>query len=117
MLNEAEIHKLAMKEVGDHLTDQGFEFLVVNSKPQKDPQFVCLKDRKLHFIVVRGHLYPQNPKNYDTQLMEQVKEHAQKYQATAYYAGVGFAHAQDYELPLTKNDSYAVNFDGLQIME
>ena len=29
----------------------------------------------------------------------------------------GFANAQDYEMPLTKNDSYAVNFDGLQIME
>jgi len=30
---------------------------------------------------------------------------------------VGFANAKDYELPLTKNDRYAVNFDGLQIME
>jgi hypothetical protein len=27
---------------------------------------------------------------------------------------VGFAHANDYEKPLTKNDPYAVNFDGLQ---
>ena len=49
--------------------------------------------------------------------MEQVRDHGIKYKATTYYAGVGFAHAQDYELPLTQNDPYAVNFDGLQIME
>ena len=26
MLNETEIHQLAMKEVGDHLSSQGFDF-------------------------------------------------------------------------------------------
>ncbi len=117
MLQAKDIHKLAMKEVGDHLTDQGFEFLAVNSQPKKNPQFVCLKNKKLHFIVVRGCLYPENPKKFDIQLMEQVREHGIKYKATTYYAGVGFANAQDYELPLTQNDNYAVNFDGLQIME
>lgn len=117
MLNETEIHQLAMKEVGDHLSSQGFDFLAVNSQLKKDPQFVCLKDQKLHFIVVRGCLYPDNPKKFDFQLMEQVREHGIKYKATTYFAGVGFANAKDYELTLTKNDSYAVNFDGLQIME
>lgn len=106
-----------MKEVGDHLTENGFEFLAVNSQLKKDPQFVCLKGKKLHFIVVRGSLYPKNPKNFDAQLMERVKDYAIKYKATAYFAGVGFANAQDYELPLMQNESYAVNFDGLQIME
>ena len=33
------------------------------------------------------------------------------------FFGLGFAHAQDYELPLTQNDPYAVNFNGLQIMD
>jgi hypothetical protein len=117
MLQAKDIHKLAMKEVGDHLAQEGFEFLSVNSELKKDPQFVCLKEKKLHFIVVRGCLYPENPKDFDIQLMNQVKEHGIKYKATTYFAGVGFANAQDYELPLTQNDSYAVNFDGLQIME
>ena len=62
MLRQEDIHKLAMKEVGDFLTREGFEFLAVNSKPKKDPQFVCIKNQKLHFIVVRGSLYPENPK-------------------------------------------------------
>ena len=117
MLNEKEIHQLAMKEVGEHLSSQGFVFLAVNSQLKKDPQFVCLKDNKLHFIVVRGCLYPDNPKKFDVQLMQQVRDQGIKYKATTYYAGVGFANARDYEMSLTKNDSYAVNFDGLQIME
>ena len=37
-----------MKEVGDFLTREGFEFLAVNSKPKKDPQFICIKNQKLH---------------------------------------------------------------------
>ena len=117
MLNETEIHQLAMKEVGDHLSQEGYDFLAVNSQLKKDPQFVCLKDQKLHFVVVRGCLYPDNPKNYDVQLMEQVRDHGIKYKATTYYAGVGFANAHDYERPITKNDSYAVNFEGLQVLE
>ena len=117
MLQVEDIHKLAMKEVGDHLAEEGFEFLSVNSELKKDPQFVCLREKKLHFIVVRGCLYPENPKDFNIQLMKQVTEHGIKYKATTYFAGVGFANAQDYELTLTQNDSYAVNFDGLQIME
>ena len=48
MLQAKDIHKLAMKEVGDHLAQEGFEFLSVNSELKKDPQFVCLKEKKLH---------------------------------------------------------------------
>ena len=117
MLKESEIHQLAMKEVGDYLSKEGYDFLAVNSQLKKDPQFVCLKDQKLHFIVVRGFLYPDNPKKFDSQMMERGINHGIKYKATTYFAGVGFANAHDYEMPLTKNDSYAVNFDGLQVME
>jgi len=117
MLQDQDIHKLAMKEVGDHLSEHGFEFLAVNSQLEKDPQFVCLKNKKLHFIVVRGCVYPTNPKLFDQQLMEEVRDHGIKYKATTYFAGVGFANAKDYDLPLTQNDKYVVNFDGLQIMQ
>jgi len=49
--------------------------------------------------------------------MEQVKDEGIKYKATKYFAGLGFANTEDYELPLTQKESYAVNFDGLQIMD
>ena len=74
MLKESEIHQLAMKEVGDYLSKDGYDFLAVNSQLKKDPQFVCLKDQKLHFIVVRGFLYPDNPKKFDSQMMERHKK-------------------------------------------
>lgn len=105
---------MAMQVVGDALKDDGFEFLAVNSQLKKDPQFVCLKDKKLHFVVVKGCLYPTNPKDYDMKLMTEVKSHAGKYNAYAYFAGVGFAHADDYQKPLNKKEPYVVNYGGLQ---
>ncbi|MDA9250147.1 Na(+)-translocating NADH-quinone reductase subunit F [Flavobacteriaceae bacterium] len=113
-LSEQEIHQLAMDVVGEDLKEKSFEFLTVNSKPKKDPQFVCLKDKSLHFIVVKACLYPKNPIVFDAALMNQIKEHGVKFKARTYYAGVGFAHAEDYQKPLSKNAPYVVNYDGLQ---
>ena len=52
MLSKQELHNLAMKTVGESLKENGYEFLTVNSKLKKDPQFVCLKEKKLHFFIV-----------------------------------------------------------------
>ena len=49
---EQELHNLAMNVVGKDLEKQGFEFISVNSQLKKDPQFVCLKNKKLHFISI-----------------------------------------------------------------
>jgi hypothetical protein len=46
--------------------------------------------------------------------MNQVKVHGAKFKARTYYAGVGFAHAEDYQKSLSKNAPYVVNYDGLQ---
>ncbi len=103
-----------MNNVGEALKADGFEFLAVNSEPKKDPQFVCTKDKTLHFIIVRHVCYPDNPKKYDADFMQEVKEHAAKFKAKTYFAGVGIAHAEDYGKPLCKNEPYAVNYAGLQ---
>jgi len=113
-LNEQEIHQLAMKEVGDFLASDGFEFLAVNSKLKRSPQFVCVKDKELYFVVVTACLYPKSPKVYNLERMNKVKIHAEKNNAKLYFAGVGFAHADDYNLPLSKNNPYVVNFSGLE---
>ena len=113
-LTEKELHQLAMTTVGKSLEADGFEFLAVNSEAQKDPQFVCTKDKTLHFVVVRHVLYPNNPTFYDNKLMQEVKEHAIKFKAKTYFAGVGLAHASDYDKPIQKNEPYAINYSGLQ---
>ena len=76
MLNEQQLHNTAMEVVGKQLEEDGFEFMTVNSELKKDPQFVCLKDKKLHFVIVRAVQYPSNPIQYDVILMEKVRAHA-----------------------------------------
>lgn len=113
-LTAQDLHNLAMNVVGNDLERQGYEFLGVNSKLKKNPQFVALKNKKLHFVIVRAIAYPTDPKSYDAVFMETIRAHAEKFQAKTFYAGVGLANAKDYDLPLTKEDDYVVNYAGLQ---
>jgi hypothetical protein len=102
-----------MNIVGKQLEADGFEFMGVNSKLKKNPQFVCLRDKRLHFIIVRNVTYPEDPKVYDDRLMQKMKEHAANFEAAIYFAGVGLANAADVELPVYLNEPYIVDYDGL----
>ena len=112
-LTKQELHNLAMNIVGRRLEEEGFEFLGVNSKPKRNPQFVCLKAKTLHFIVVRSVAFPEDPLLYDNDLMKKIKDHADKHEAKAYYAGVGLSNAEDRSLPVYLNESYIVDYHGL----
>lgn len=112
-LTEQEMHNLAMNIVGRELEAEGYEFMGVNSKPKRNPQFVCLKDKDLHFIVVRYVVYPADPREYDIKLMQQVKVHARKFEAKTWYAGVGLSNARDRSRPVYLNEDYLVEYDGL----
>lgn len=113
-LSKQELHNLAMNIVGKDLEKKGYEFLGVNSKLKSNPQFVALKDKKLHFVIVRAIEYPEDPKVFDRVFMESMKQHAQKFNARTFYAGVGLANYEDYEKPITSEDNYVVNYDGWQ---
>jgi hypothetical protein len=113
-LSIQELHNLAMNIVGKDLEDQGYEFLGVNSEFKKDPQFVALKNKKLHFVIVRAIEYPHDPKEIDMIFLESIKQHALKFNARTFYAGVGLANSTDYEKPVSKQDDYVVNYAGLQ---
>ncbi|MBL7471700.1 Na(+)-translocating NADH-quinone reductase subunit F [Robertkochia sediminum] len=113
VLSEQELHNLAMNIVGKDLEKQGFEFMAVNSQLKKDPQFVCLKNKKLHFIIVKAIAYPEDPKDFDMIFMESIRVHALKFKARTYYAGVGLANAKDYTKPVTKEENYIVNYNGI----
>src|SRR5690554_1474059 len=113
-LTKQELHNLAMNIVGKQLKEDGFEFLGVNSKLKKDPQFVALKNKELHFIIVRAISYPQDATAYDPVFMQTIKEHASKFDAKTYYAGVGLRHGSDYGKPVLKNEDYTLVYKGLQ---
>ena len=113
-LSELELHQLAMNIVGKNLEKDSFEFLSVNSKLKKDPQFVCLKNKKLFFTVVKAVLYPDNPNKAEIYKIDQLKEHAEKFNASLFFAGVGLANSDNYELPIFKDSDYVVNFKGIE---
>lgn len=114
-LTEQELHNLAMNIVGKQLESEGFEFMAVNSELKKNPQFVCLREKKLHFIVVKSIEYPGDPKDIEFYRsdLNKMKEHALKFEADTYYAGVGLVNAADYNLPVYLNEEYIVDYDGL----
>ncbi|WP_010178599.1 hypothetical protein [Aquimarina agarilytica] len=113
-LTEQELHNLAMNIVGKDLESKGYEFLAVNSKLKKDPQFVALKNKKLHFVLVQAVTYPDDPNEYDVVFFETMKQHALKFKARTFYAPVGLANADDYNLPVTNNADYVVNYPGFK---
>ena len=112
-LTAQELHNLAMNIVGRELEADGFEFMAINSKLKKNPQYVCLKEKNLHFIVVRNIEFPLNPREYDEGLMRTVKNHAEKFEARTYFAGVGLSNAADRTEPLYLDEEYIVDYQGL----
>jgi len=112
-LTEQELHNLAMNIVGRELEADGFEFMAINSKLKKNPQYVCLKEKVLHFIVVRNVEFPNDPRVYDAELMQKVKDHAEKFEARTFFAGVGLSNAMDQELPVHLDEEYIVEYQGL----
>ena len=113
-LTNQELHNLAMNLVGRELEADGFEFIAVNSKLGKHPQFVCVKNRQLYFILVKFVPFPQDPNILDTQFTEKMAAHAVKSEAKLYYAGVGISNAEDPSLPVYLNQPYILDFNGLQ---
>lgn len=113
-LTKQEMHNLAMNIVGKDLEEQGFEFLGINSDPKKNPQFVALKEKTLHFVIVRAVVYPQPVQEFDQAFMKKMKEHADKYEAKTFYAGVGLGHGSNYQKPIVKDEEYSVIYNGIR---
>lgn len=114
ILSSQDLHNLAMNIVGKDLEGQGYEFLAINSQLKKDPQFVALKNKKLHFVLVQAISYPDDPNVFDVVFLETIKEHALKFKAKTFYAAVGLANAEDYESPVTSDSDYVVNYPGIK---
>ncbi|OAB76143.1 Na(+)-translocating NADH-quinone reductase subunit F [Cochleicola gelatinilyticus] len=112
-LTPQELHNLAMNIVGEDLQENGYEFLGVNSKLEKDPQFVAIKEGNLNFVIVRAVTYPQDVKEYDEEFMQKMKDHAMKFEAKTYYAGVGLGHGTDYGKPVVKDENYTMIYNGM----
>ncbi|WP_439151438.1 Na(+)-translocating NADH-quinone reductase subunit F [Winogradskyella sp.] len=117
-LSPQEIHNLAMNHVGKDLETRGFEFIAINSKLKRHPQFVCIdKKNQYFFVVVRAVILPENPNNYDVVWMETFKKHAYEKDAKVLYAGVGLGNPNGEDLPIYLNEEYLIEYNGIQVIE
>lgn len=117
-LSKQELHNLAMNHVGRDLELRGFEFVAINSKLKKHPQFVCIdKSSQYFFVIVRAVILPENPNNYDVVWMETFKAHARSKDAKVLYAGVGLGNPNGKDLPVYLNEEYLIEYNGIQVIE
>ena len=117
-LTKQELHNLAMNHVGKELEQRGFEFIAVNSKLKKHPQFVCIDKNKQHFfVIVRAVILPDNPNNYDVVWMETFKQHAREQDAKVLYAGVGIGSLNGEKSPIYLGEEYLMEYNGIQVIE
>jgi len=117
-LTKQELHNLAMNHVGEDLENRGFEFIAVNSKLKKHPQFVCIdKNKQYYFVIVRAVILPDNPNNYDVVWMETFKKHAREKDAKVLYAGVGLGNPDKKESSIYLGEEYLLEYNGIQIIE
>lgn len=117
-LTEQELHNLAMNHVGKDLEQRGFEFIAVNSKLKKHPQFVCMdKTKQYFFVIIRAVILPENPNNYDVVWMESFKNHARENDAKVLYAGVGIGSVEGEGHPVLLDKDYLFEYNGIQVLE
>ncbi|MGB5417380.1 Na(+)-translocating NADH-quinone reductase subunit F [Algibacter sp.] len=114
-LTEQELHNLAMNHVGQDLEDKGYEFITINCKLEKYPQFVCVdKNNQHYYVIVRAVKLPFNPYKYNVVWMETFKYHAYSKNAKVLYAGIGLGNAEDESLPLYFDQDYLFEYTGIQ---
>jgi len=117
-LSEQELHNLAMNHVGKELEERGFEFVAINSKLKKHPQFVRIdKTSQYFFGIVRAVILPENPNNYDVVWMETFKQHARDNDAKVLYAGMGLGNPNGEQLPIYLDEDYLLEYNGIQVIE
>ncbi|HIC30341.1 MAG TPA: Na(+)-translocating NADH-quinone reductase subunit F [Flavobacteriaceae bacterium] len=117
-LTKQELHNLAMNHVGKDLEQRGFEFIAINSKLKRHPQFVCMdKNKQYYFVIVKAVILPENANNYDIVWMESFKKHAQDHNAKILYAGVGLGNPNGEDLPIYLNEEYLIEYSGIQVIE
>ncbi|MBT8318161.1 MAG: Na(+)-translocating NADH-quinone reductase subunit F [Lutibacter sp.] len=117
-LTDQQLHNLAMNIVGKDLTAKGYEFIAVNSKLKKHPQFVCIDKRnQRYFVIVKSSIITGLPIPYDVIWMETFKKHAEAQNAKILFAGVGLGNVKNKLVPPNLNEEYLLQYDGLQSLD
>lgn len=117
-LTKQELHYLAMNIVGKDLEKRGFEFIAIESKLGKQPQFVCIdKNNQRFFVIAKAIVLPEDPHSYNVVKMETFKAHAREHDAKVLFAGVGLGNPNGGNLPIIKDEEYLLEYAGIQKLD
>ncbi|MFK5879239.1 MAG: Na(+)-translocating NADH-quinone reductase subunit F [Flavobacteriaceae bacterium] len=115
VLTEQELHNLGMNIIGKKLQKLGYEFVAINSKLKKHPQFVLYKKGEpTIFVLVKVSNNIQQPETHSTIWLETFKEHAIKEHAKVWVANIGLANSESVELPVFEDQPYYVAFNDFE---
>lgn len=117
-----EIHDFGVQIVCEAMTKDGYEIIGANPSLSVTPQIVARKKGRLCFVVVRTDVYPNRGKLSDKDFHQNL-QHAERNDATCYFASVGICNAaatdardeQGMRIPVREAGFY-VDFDGLKVM-
>ena len=117
-LTNQELHNLAMNIVGKDLESRGFEFIAINSRLKRHPQFVCIdKNNQRFFVIVKASLITGSPITFDVVWMETFKNHARTQNAKVLFAGVGLGSVVNEKLSPNLNEDYLQQYEGMQLLD
>ncbi|MXV38748.1 Na(+)-translocating NADH-quinone reductase subunit F [Flavobacteriaceae bacterium Ap0902] len=114
--SKEEIHYIGMNFIGEKLQKMGYEFLGVNSKLKKHPQFVIFKKGEpITFVMVKTVSFPKDFQAVP-EVSKKVIAHAKKQDSSVWFAGVGVNDAEDNTKPPMKGRPYQILFTDFKIL-
>ena len=112
--SKEEIHYIGMNFVGEELQNMGYEFLGINSKLKKHPQFVIFKSGEpITFVMVKTEVFP-NDFSTLPEVSDKVIAHAKTQDSSVWFAGVGLANDEDPQFPPDNEKPYKILFNGFK---
>lgn len=109
-----EIHYIGMNFIGEELQKMGYEFLGVNSKLEKHPQFVLFKKGEpITFVMVKTVVVPSDF-NRVPEIQEKVIKHAKTQDSSVWFAGIGLCDNENPEKAPIKGKPYQILFSGFK---
>jgi hypothetical protein len=123
VMTREEIQNFGVQIVYEEMARDGYEILGANPSLAVTPQIVARKEGRLCFIVVRTDVYPNKGRLSDDRELLYNLEHADRNNATCYFAGIGICNAAAAEagdenamgIPV-RDGGFYVDFDGLKVM-
>jgi hypothetical protein len=117
-MTKEELHKFAVELLADLYTKAGMIMVNVNRNYDRKFPNLVMKSRngKLYYVIIETTCYPNRAESLYSCDFSEMKEYANKHNATPVFAGMSFMNASREWDKLVCGDSYFVAYKGLESM-